>query len=153
MLWVADDLRGSGVGSAIMQQAEAFARSRGCGLIHLDTMSFQARGFYEKLGFAVYGTLTGFPNGVERYYLVKQLSGAAAYARRPDAGYRGAAAHGPSNAIPMLRLITYGLLAAFFFSSTFVLNRAMSLGGGHWVWSAALRYGYALRAHQRWAFC
>jgi drug/metabolite transporter (DMT)-like permease len=44
----------------------------------------------------------------------------------------------------MLRLISYGLLAALFFSSTFVFNRAMSLGGGHWVWSAALRYGYAL---------
>ncbi len=44
----------------------------------------------------------------------------------------------------MLRLLTYGLLAALFFSSTFVLNRAMSLGGGHWVWSAALRYAYAL---------
>ncbi len=44
----------------------------------------------------------------------------------------------------MLRLLSYGLLAALFFSSTFVLNRAMSLGGGHWVWSAALRYGYAL---------
>lgn len=44
----------------------------------------------------------------------------------------------------MLRLLAYGLLAALFFSSTFVLNRAMSLGGGHWVWSAALRYAYAL---------
>lgn len=44
----------------------------------------------------------------------------------------------------MLRLLVYGLLAALFFSSTFVLNRAMSLGGGNWVWSAVLRYAYAL---------
>ncbi|MDF1486061.1 multidrug resistance efflux transporter family protein [Ramlibacter sp. H39-3-26] len=38
------------------------------------------------------------------------------------------------------RLVGLGLLAAALFSSTFVLNRAMSLGGGHWVWSASLRY-------------
>jgi drug/metabolite transporter (DMT)-like permease len=44
----------------------------------------------------------------------------------------------------MIRLIGYGLLAALFFSSTFVLNRAMSLDGGDWVWSAVLRYGYTL---------
>jgi len=40
----------------------------------------------------------------------------------------------------MVRLLGAGLLAALFFSSTFILNRAMSLEGGHWVWSAALRY-------------
>lgn len=40
----------------------------------------------------------------------------------------------------MLKLLAIGVLAALFFSSTFLLNRAMSLAGGHWVWSAALRY-------------
>ncbi|POF62657.1 multidrug resistance efflux transporter family protein [Novacetimonas maltaceti] len=40
----------------------------------------------------------------------------------------------------MSRLLGIGLLAAALFSITFVLNRAMSLGGGHWVWSASLRY-------------
>ncbi len=40
----------------------------------------------------------------------------------------------------MARLIVVGLLAGLFFSTTFVLNRAMSLGGGHWLWSASLRY-------------
>ncbi len=40
----------------------------------------------------------------------------------------------------MLKLLGLGVLAAFFFSSTFVLNRAMSLSGGFWVWSASLRY-------------
>lgn len=44
----------------------------------------------------------------------------------------------------MLRILTIGLLASLFFSSTFILNRAMSLGGGHWFWTAALRYGYML---------
>lgn len=40
----------------------------------------------------------------------------------------------------MARLLSIGLLSALFFSSTFILNRAMSLAGGDWVWSAALRY-------------
>ena len=44
----------------------------------------------------------------------------------------------------MVRLILIGLLSGFFFSSTFVLNRIMSLSGGHWVWSASLRYGYMI---------
>ncbi len=42
----------------------------------------------------------------------------------------------------MLKLIAIGLIAGLFFSSTFILNRMMSLEGGHWVWSAALRYAY-----------
>ncbi|BCR04541.1 membrane protein [Desulfuromonas versatilis] len=44
----------------------------------------------------------------------------------------------------MFRLIALGILSAAFFSSTFILNRAMSLEGGHWVWSASLRYLYML---------
>ncbi len=44
----------------------------------------------------------------------------------------------------MVRKISLGILASLFFSSTFVLNRAMSLAGGHWAWSASLRFGYML---------
>ena len=42
----------------------------------------------------------------------------------------------------MLFLIFIGLLSGLFFSSTFILNRLMSLEGGHWVWSASLRYAF-----------
>jgi drug/metabolite transporter (DMT)-like permease len=44
----------------------------------------------------------------------------------------------------MTRLIALGSLAALFFSSTFVLNRAMSLQGGHWAWTSSLRFGFML---------
>ena len=37
-----------------------------------------------------------------------------------------------------------GLVAGMFFSATFILNRAISLEGGHWYWSGALRYGYMI---------
>lgn len=36
--------------------------------------------------------------------------------------------------------IVYGLAASFFFAFTFILNRAMELEGGSWMWSAALRF-------------
>lgn len=50
----------------------------------------------------------------------------------------------------MFRLVLLGALAALFFSSTFVLNRAMSLAGGHWVWSACLRYAFMLPILLAW---
>ena len=44
----------------------------------------------------------------------------------------------------MVQLIALGLLAGLFFSTTFVLNKAMSLAGGHWLWSASGRYGFMI---------
>lgn len=44
----------------------------------------------------------------------------------------------------MARTVFYGILAALFFSTTFLLNRVISLEGGHWLWSAVLRYGFVL---------
>jgi drug/metabolite transporter (DMT)-like permease len=41
-------------------------------------------------------------------------------------------------------LIALGMLSALFFSSTFILNRLMSLEHGHWVWSASLRYFFMI---------
>lgn len=40
----------------------------------------------------------------------------------------------------MFKLMLLGTLSGAFFSSTFILNELMSLDGGHWVWSASLRY-------------
>lgn len=74
LLYVPEDLRRSGYGRQIMQLAEDEARARGCIGIHLDTLSFQARGFYEKLGFDVFGTLEDFPPGHSRFYLHKRLA-------------------------------------------------------------------------------
>lgn len=43
-----------------------------------------------------------------------------------------------------MRPILIGLLAALFFSFTFILNRSMELAGGSWVWSASLRFFFML---------
>ncbi len=39
-----------------------------------------------------------------------------------------------------MRPILLGVASAFFFAFTFVLNKAMEMNGGSWVWSASLRY-------------
>lgn len=44
----------------------------------------------------------------------------------------------------MKKAFLYGVLASFFFAFTFVLNRSMNLAGGHWLWSACLRYLFML---------
>ncbi|MBN8920156.1 MAG: GNAT family N-acetyltransferase, partial [Rhizobiales bacterium] len=49
LLVVPEPLRGQDIGTALMQRAEAAARERGCVGVRLDTYSFQAPGFYEKL--------------------------------------------------------------------------------------------------------
>ena len=42
----------------------------------------------------------------------------------------------------MAQMVLLGLVASAFFSATFILNRALSLSGGHWVWTSALRFVY-----------
>jgi GNAT superfamily N-acetyltransferase len=72
-LAVSPALKGQGIGRDLMQRAEALAREAGCIGIWLDTFSFQARGFYEKLGFAHFGTIEDFPPGHERFFLSKRI--------------------------------------------------------------------------------
>ena len=50
---------------------EAEARARGCIGATLGTYDFQARPFYEKQGYEVFGTLEPYPNGHCSYYLRK----------------------------------------------------------------------------------
>jgi len=72
-LWVDDALRGQGWGTKLMAAAEELARSRGCTHVSLDTFEYQARPFYEKLGYQLFGTLEGYPPGYRQFYLTKRL--------------------------------------------------------------------------------
>lgn len=65
--------KGKGLGSELMARAEAWARSRGLAGLWLDTFAFQARDFYEKLGFSVFGQIDDHPRGSRRYFLFKRL--------------------------------------------------------------------------------
>ena len=73
VVWVADALRGQGFGTRLLRQAEAIAVERGVPRVYLETLSFQALPFYEKLGYAVVSTVPDFPPGGARYALTKML--------------------------------------------------------------------------------
>jgi ribosomal protein S18 acetylase RimI-like enzyme len=73
LLWVEEAVRGLGHGRRLVEQAEEKARNRGAQYAYLDTFSFQAPGFYEKLGYEVFGELPEFPPGQRRYFYFKAL--------------------------------------------------------------------------------
>ena len=74
ILWVDESLRGQGYGRRLLRTAEQEAIRRGCHSAHLDTMSFQARPFYEKEGYRVFGILEDVPIGNQRIFLYKHLT-------------------------------------------------------------------------------
>jgi GNAT superfamily N-acetyltransferase len=73
LLWLAARARGTGIGSRLIKEAERHARRRGSRLIHLNTFSFQAPGFYEKQGYRRFGGMSGSPRGEQRHFYVKRL--------------------------------------------------------------------------------
>ena len=73
LLWLSARARGEGFGSRLIEEAERRARRRGSRLIHLNTFSFQAPGFYEKHGYRRFGSMSGSPEGGSRPYYVKRL--------------------------------------------------------------------------------
>ncbi|MCB8874142.1 GNAT family N-acetyltransferase [Acidisoma silvae] len=78
LIYIPDDLRGQDLGTALLAMAEARARAWGAVGVWLDTFSFQARGFYEKHGFAVFGDIADYPAGHARFFLQKRLDNGSA---------------------------------------------------------------------------
>lgn len=74
LFYLPEALRGAGIGSRVLRQAEEEAQRRGCRAVWLDTFSFQARGFYERQGYTVFGTLEDYPPGHRRFFLKKALA-------------------------------------------------------------------------------
>lgn len=72
-LSVATPLRNRGYGRQLMEMAEATARSRNCVGAWVDTYSFQSPGFYERLGYRIFGTLPKYPGTERRIFLMKML--------------------------------------------------------------------------------
>jgi GNAT superfamily N-acetyltransferase len=73
LLFVPASMRGQGLGTELMRQAESVARARGCHGIWLDTFSFQAPDFYERLGFDRFGTIDAYPLQHSRLFFQKRL--------------------------------------------------------------------------------
>jgi len=71
--WIDDAYRGAGHGTRMLKAAEDEARKRGAKNVYLDTFSFQAPKFYEKLGYREFGRLNEFPAGHHRSWMTKAL--------------------------------------------------------------------------------
>jgi GNAT superfamily N-acetyltransferase len=72
-LWVADSHRRCGLGTRLVREVERSARQRGCRLLYLETFSFQAKPFYEKLGYQVAAEIKGFEDGIVKYLMTRDL--------------------------------------------------------------------------------
>jgi GNAT superfamily N-acetyltransferase len=75
LIFVPESMRGQGIGQKLIEEAEQEALRRDCRGVWLDTFEFQARQFYEKLGYQVFGELPDFPEGFSRYFMKKRLIG------------------------------------------------------------------------------
>jgi GNAT superfamily N-acetyltransferase len=73
-LWVTDAARGAGHATRLMKNAETYARSRGAAGATVETYSFQARPFYERLGYEVFSKLDGYPPGHAKFFLKKAFA-------------------------------------------------------------------------------
>ena len=74
LLFIPETLRKRGLGTEILLRAEQEAIARGCHSVWLDTYEFQARGFYERLGYRCFGQLDNYPAGFSRYFMKKTLT-------------------------------------------------------------------------------
>lgn len=72
-LWVADSQRRRGLGTRLVREFERSARDRGCRLLYLETFSFQAKPFYEKIGYQVAAEIKGFEDGIIKYLMTRDL--------------------------------------------------------------------------------
>jgi GNAT superfamily N-acetyltransferase len=73
-LWLSDGLRGRGWGRRLIERAERIALARGCRGAWLDTFSFQAPGFYRRMGYREFGSMKDHPTGKSRHFFWKPLA-------------------------------------------------------------------------------
>ncbi|MBL8835329.1 MAG: GNAT family N-acetyltransferase [Alphaproteobacteria bacterium] len=73
LVYLPDELRGGGVGRRMIAMAEEEGRRRGCAHVMLYTITFQAPGFYAKLGYREFGRIPCDPPGTARVFMTKAL--------------------------------------------------------------------------------
>ena len=73
ILWIDEKHRRRGFGTSLMEKAETEARKHGNRNAFLNSFSFQAPGFYRKLGYREFGKLKDFPVGHSRHWFSKAL--------------------------------------------------------------------------------
>lgn len=72
-LLVPKSCRGMGLGAELLAAAEEIARKRGSIGVWLGTFAFQARAFYERQGYVLFGELEGEGGAIPLYFMKKRL--------------------------------------------------------------------------------
>jgi ribosomal protein S18 acetylase RimI-like enzyme len=73
VFFVEENYRHQGLGTILLNNAEEKAKQLGATLSHLDTFDWQAKDFYLKHGYEIFGVLENCPTGHKRYYMKKIL--------------------------------------------------------------------------------
>ncbi|MFK7749487.1 MAG: GNAT family N-acetyltransferase [Kordia sp.] len=73
LLWLSSACRGKGIGKQLIDSAENFAKEHNCEKVFVETTSWQAKPFYEKVGYVHIATINDRPKGHASHYLTKDL--------------------------------------------------------------------------------
>jgi GNAT superfamily N-acetyltransferase len=73
LFWIEQKLRGKDYGTKLLKAIEDEARRFGATHSYVDTMSFQAPGFYRACGYREFGSIEGYPGNVTRHWFAKSL--------------------------------------------------------------------------------
>jgi len=73
LFWIEQKLRGKDYGTKLIKAIEDEARRFGATHSYVDTMSFQAPGFYRACGYRKFGSIKGYPGSVTRHWFTKSL--------------------------------------------------------------------------------
>ncbi|MBN3438262.1 N-acetyltransferase [Clostridium botulinum] len=73
VLWIKEEYRKDGLGTKLLKEVEKIAKEKDCHLIHLDTFDFQAKDFYIKHGYEIFGILDQCPENHKRYFMKKNI--------------------------------------------------------------------------------
>ena len=73
MFWIEARLRRKDYGTRLIAAIEDAARKFGAVRAYVDTMSFQAPGFYRSCGYREFGSIDGYPQDTTRHWFTKKL--------------------------------------------------------------------------------
>lgn len=72
-LWIDENYRGNDIGTELIKNIEKCAINNNAIGVRMETWNFQAKGFYEKMGYKVYATFEDCPPGTVDYFLKKKF--------------------------------------------------------------------------------
>ena len=73
LLYIDEEYRNRNIGTNLIKEIEKFALEEHLTGVRMETWNFQAKGFYEKNGYSVFGEIKDCPPGTIDYHLKKEF--------------------------------------------------------------------------------